>query len=92
MHYLEPCLETFSFTGENTYQAVLLQINKRFHQEREMVNSTLHKSGKNLSDAIQIEYCRLMRQLLVLEEETNFVTIATAVGLSEREMEARPDR
>ena len=33
-----------------------------------------------------------MRQLMVLEEETNFVAIATAVGLAERDMEPRPDR
>ena len=82
----------YSFSGGNSCQSVLLQINKRYHLERELVSSTLQKSGKNLSDAIHIEYCRLMRQLMVLEEETNFVAIATAVGLAERDMEPRPDR
>ena len=33
-----------------------------------------------------------MRQLLVMEDETSFVAIATAVGLAEREMEPRIDR
>ena len=56
------------------------------------MTTTLHHSGKNMSDAIQIEYCRLMRQLLVLEDEDSFVAIATAVGLAEREMEPRIDR
>lgn len=39
-----------------------------------------------------IEYARLMRQLALIEQETGFVSVATAVGLAERAMEPRIDR
>ena len=39
-----------------------------------------------------IEYARIMRQILLMEQESGFVSVATTVGLAERAMEPRIDR
>lgn len=71
----------------------MLQLHKRHRQEREVLLVTLEMdTGHTLNQAMIIEYARLMRQMVLIGEETAFVSVATAVGLAERAMETRIDR
>lgn len=79
--------------GDPSCAGLLLQLHRRHRQEREVLLSTLKiDTGNSLNQSMIIEYARLMRQLALIEQETGFVSVATAVGLAERAMEPRIDR
>ncbi|KAL4226590.1 hypothetical protein ACF0H5_014574 [Mactra antiquata] len=79
--------------GDSSCADLIIQLHRRHRQEREVLISTLKMDTRNsLSQAITVEYSRLMRQLLLIDEESTFISVATTVGLAERAMEPRIDR
>ena len=79
------------FLGDKTCSGLLLELNKRYYRDREALMSQL-KSQQSLGQLTSVEYARVVRQLFIMEEESNFISMATAVGLAERAMEPRQER
>ncbi|XP_053377355.1 trichohyalin-like isoform X2 [Mercenaria mercenaria] len=80
-------------SGDSLCSGLMLQLHRRHRQEREALLSTLKiDMGNPLNQSMIIEYARLMRQILLMEQEAGFVSVATTVGLAERAMEPRIDR
>lgn len=79
--------------GDHTCRGLLLQLNARHLQERELMMQTLKLDARQpLKQAIPAEYCRLMKQVLLVDDEPQFVSVATAIGLAERAMDLKSDR
>ncbi|XP_052781835.1 trichohyalin-like [Mya arenaria] len=80
-------------SGDTSCAGLMQQIERRHQQERESLMSAL-KIDPNIpmNKALLMEYARIIRQLSIMEEDRAFVSVATAVGLSERAVEQKPDR
>ena len=74
--------------GDSSCQGLILQLNTRYHEEREAMLFMM----RSKKPQTVVDYVRVIRQILLIDEEKTFVAIATTVGLAERAMEPRVDR
>ncbi|XP_060082221.1 trichohyalin-like [Ylistrum balloti] len=70
--------------GDTTCGATLINLQKRYKEEKDAVFTWLRSTAGLSSSSITMEYNRLSRQHLLLGEEGKFVGASIAVGLAER--------
>ncbi|XP_052249024.1 uncharacterized protein LOC127856876 isoform X2 [Dreissena polymorpha] len=80
-------------SGNSSCAGLLQQLHRRHQQERETLLTTLKiDTNQPLGKALIIEYVRIMRQVAIIDEESKFIPMATAVGLAERAVDQKPER
>ncbi|CAH1784103.1 unnamed protein product [Owenia fusiformis] len=79
--------------GPSPCSKILIELQDRQQAEKELLLGKLRsESSKKLTSSPQVEYCKLMCEQMLLEQETDLLGSATAVGLVERHQTYKSDR